>query len=365
MSIRCMIGALCAGALAAGAAGVDRAGAQTAADGRAADRGADYGETGSAPYLGPVIDMHLHAYPANGNGPPGQFMCPGEVAADIRYDPEIPWPQKFTERGFNPACDDPIPSPMTDEGVRDGTIEALKRNNAIGVLSGSREALADWMAAGPGLFMPGPNFGSRPADPSADDLAARFRSGELKVFAEITSQYRGVMADDPELAPYWEMAAALDLPVGIHVGVGPPGAHLLDAPEFRIQNPMHLEPVLRRHPSLRVYMIHAGFPFVDEVKALLYVHPQLYLDTGVLQAALTRKAYYAFLEELVDAGFADRIMFGSDQMNWPGLIDEGIDAINAAPFLSHEQKKAILYDNAARFLRLDQGGGPRGAEGPH
>lgn len=47
-----------------------------------------------------------------------------------------------------------------------------------------------------------------------------------------------------------------------------------------------------------------------------------------------------------------RIMFGSDQMVWPEAIDVSIAAINEAPFLSAEQKRDILYNNAARFLRL-------------
>jgi len=44
---------------------------------------------------------------------------------------------------------------------------------------------------------------------------------------------------------------------------------------------------------------------------------------------------------------------GSDQIIYPGLIELGIRAINDAPFLDAAQKKAILHDNAARFLRLN------------
>ena len=33
-------------------------------------------QTSDAPPL-PIIDMHLHALRANGQGPPGQPMCPG------------------------------------------------------------------------------------------------------------------------------------------------------------------------------------------------------------------------------------------------------------------------------------------------
>jgi predicted TIM-barrel fold metal-dependent hydrolase len=306
-----------------------------------------------ARYTGPIIDMHLHAAAADDNGPPGQIVC-ADFARELRYDPQQPWPVAFTERGFSDQCGpDGIKGAMTDAEVRDETIAALRRHNAIGVLSGTPDALADWMAAGPDLFLPGPSFANRPDDPTPQELGARFASGDLQVFAEITSQYGGIKADDPAMAPYWQMAAAQDIPVGIHIGAGPPGSpHLY--PGFVLQSPRTLESVLKQYPTLRVYAIHAGFPFIDDLLAMLFVFPQLYVDTGVLQIAAPREEYYAFLERIVRAGFVDRIMYGSDQMNWPGLIDEGIEAINAAPFLTLEQKQMILHDNAARFLRMDQ-----------
>ena len=56
----------------------------------------------------------------------------------------------------------------------------------------------------------------------------------------------------------------------------------------------------------------------------------------------------------MQGGFADRIMFGSDQMAWPDLIGDTIEAVETAAFLSPGQKRAIYYDNAARFLRFRQ-----------
>jgi predicted TIM-barrel fold metal-dependent hydrolase len=65
-----------------------------------------------------------------------------------------------------------------------------------------------------------------------------------------------------------------------------------------------------------------------------------------------RAAFYRYLQEIVEAGYGDRVMFGSDQMIWPGIIEPSIEAIEQAPFLTPEQKRDILYNNAARFLRL-------------
>ncbi len=45
-------------------------------------------------------------------------------------------------------------------------------------------------------------------------------------------------------------------------------------------------------------------------------------------------------------------MFGSDQMTWPELLEIGIQTIEEADFLTPKQKRDILYNNAARFLRL-------------
>ena len=65
-----------------------------------------------------------------------------------------------------------------------------------------------------------------------------------------------------------------------------------------------------------------------------------------------RAHFYGQLKRLVDAGFTGRILWGSDQMIWPRAIDVAIDTIDQAPFLNEAQKRDILFNNAARFLRL-------------
>lgn len=63
-------------------------------------------------------------------------------------------------------------------------------------------------------------------------------------------------------------------------------------------------------------------------------------------------AFYRYIQQIVEAGFTNSIMFGSDQMVWPGVIDRSIKVIEDAPLLTQQQKRDILYNNAARFLRL-------------
>ncbi|MBE7522130.1 MAG: amidohydrolase family protein [Burkholderiales bacterium] len=52
------------------------------------------------------------------------------------------------------------------------------------------------------------------------------------------------------------------------------------------------------------------------------------------------------------AGFGKRLLFGSDQMYWPEAIGMAVEAIESAPFLTQDEKRDILYNNAVRFLRI-------------
>jgi predicted TIM-barrel fold metal-dependent hydrolase len=87
--------------------------------------------------------------------------------------------------------------------------------------------------------------------------------------------------------------------------------------------------------------------------ALMWAHPQVYVDVAVIDWALPRKEFHSYLQRLVEAGFGERIMFGSDQTVWPDAIGLAIEGIESAAFLTKQQKRDIFYNNAVRFLRLD------------
>jgi uncharacterized protein YlxW (UPF0749 family) len=136
----------------------------------------------------------------------------------------------------------------------------------------------------------------------------------------------------------------MDVPVGIHIGTGPPGApYLPPFPNYRarLHSPLVLEDALARHPRLRVWVMHAGWPMLDDLLAVLWAHPQVHVDVGAISWILPRKEFHRYLQRIVEAGFEKRVMFGSDQMNWPGVIEPAIQAIESAAFLSEKQKRDI------------------------
>ena len=128
-------------------------------------------------------------------------------------------------------------------------------------------------------------------------LRSLHAEGGIAVFGEVAIQYEGIRADDARFAPYLALAEELDVPVGIHIGTGPPGAPRLFGPfrnyRGRLHSPLSLEDPLVRHPRLRVYAMHAGWPMLDDTLALLFTHPQVYLDVGVINWMLPRAEFIA------------------------------------------------------------------------
>ena len=315
----------------------------------------------AAPAIGqgvgkPIIDMHMHAYELSEFGPEPPKACAGADGMTINgYDPATP----FTFEALG-TCKTMLAAPATDAALLAETIATMKRHNIVaGVLSGDRPIVAKWRAAAPERFLPAAHFFTDENPPPAAyaaDLEKAVRSGELKLFAEITAQYRGLEPDHPSLEPFYAVAERLDVPVGIHMGYGAPGGPYWIYRKYRaaLGNPLLLEDLLVRHPKMRVYIMHAAMPMVDELLMVLNAHPQVYVDISADNWGVPRAEFHAILKRIVAAGYGRRIMFGSDQMMWPKAIDMAVSSITEADFLTAEQKRDILYNNAARFLRLSE-----------
>ena len=118
-------------------------------------------------------------------------------------------------------------------------------------------------------------------------------------------------------------------------------------------DPLLLEGLLAKHPKLRVQVMHAGYPMIENMLTLLQADSHVYVDVAGLIWSYPIKEVNTYIQRLVEAGFEDRVMFGTDQLIWPHLMEYSISVIQNADYLTPEQKRDILYNNAARFLRLD------------
>ncbi len=302
----------------------------------------------------PIIDMHMHAMAVSEFGPEPPEACIAAEGVEMHgVDPGKPF--DFKDQA---TCKRMVRAPASDSALISETLSVMDRHNIVtGMLEGDPPVIKEWIKAAPGRFLIGRHFfidGERPPASHAAALEAAAKRGEIQLFAEIAPQYRGFGPDDPSLEPFYAMAERLDIPVGIHMGYGAPGGPYWIYPRFRaaLNNPLLLEDLLVRHPRMRVYVMHGGMPMVDEMIMVMNAHPQVFLDIAADNWGVPRKEFHFILKRLVDAGYGKRIMFGSDQMVWPDAIPVAIASITEAGFLTEEQKRDILYNNAARFLRV-------------
>lgn len=277
----------------------------------------------------PIIDMHLHA-DRDTRGPDGTPL----------------------RRPCNPSPCQGIPSKaLTADDVLKLTLEAMDRNNIVlGFLSSwPLENVYRWVEAAPGRFIASPSV-QNPSEVDLRVLRKDYEARRLRGMGELANQYAGIEATDPRLEPFFALADEFDVPVLIHHhGTAAPSALF----RISIGHPEQLEDILVRHPKLRLSIEAAGFPFLEETIALMYRYPLVYADLSLWK--YPREAFHRYLRGLIDAGLGKRLMFGSDQMVWPDtIIDDEIEAIKSAAFLTEEQKRDIFYNNAARFLRLSE-----------
>lgn len=299
----------------------------------------------------PIIDMHLHANTL------AQFGGPMTVCTN---DQNIQFPGVDPRQPITPqaasVCDSPLQSALSDEMLLNDSLALLKRFNIYAVTSGSLETVTRWRAADPKRIIPAIEF-EITTERTPADFRQLFLEDKFQVFAEVSPQYDGALATHENLDKYFALAEELDIPVGLHLGMGPPGgAHVMGYNGFKValSSAIQIEDVVLKYPKLRIYVMHYGAPLVEDMIAVLYSHPQVFVDIAASDWSLPRAHFYRHLKMLIDAGFQKRIMFGSDQMIWPETIRIAIETIEEADFLSDQQKRDIFYGNAARFLRLSK-----------
>ena len=279
----------------------------------------------STDYTGPIIDMHIHAYHE------------GNPMLGMTHPPTL---RNETYQGASTA-----------EELKKLTFAKFEEHNIVKALVTDARG---WAEEGRDIVLSG-NY-----HVGIDELRKQHEIGKLDAIAEMSPFYDGIQASDQSQQPYFELAQELNIPIGFHVFPGGPngGFHLM--PEMlggmRVYNanPLQLEDVLIRYPDLRLYIMHGGWPYLDDVKAMMYAHPNLYVDIAVINWILPQEELNTYLQSLINAGFGDRIMYGSDQMVWPEVITVGIESVNNVNFLTLEQKEDIFFDNAAKFLQLTE-----------
>ena len=272
-------------------------------------------------YDGPIIDVHIHAFSSGNN--------------------------MFGMDYTNPLTGKHYAGVKNAEEQKVETFKIFERHNIVKAVVSNGNA---WYDEDPEKVIIGESHYN-----SVAQLKAWHKEGKLHVIGEVAPNYQGLLPTDSSLTKYFDLAEELGVPMAYHMFPGgPPGGAYFAYPKTRAHQgkPLQFEEILFSRPKMKIYIMHAGWPYLEDMKALMYAHPQVYVEIGVIGWVLPQLEFHNFIEGLVRAGFGKRIMFGSDQMVWPNTIVETIDAVNSADFLTLEQKADIFFNNAAEFLNL-------------
>jgi predicted TIM-barrel fold metal-dependent hydrolase len=271
-----------------------------------------------------IIDVHLHAWAAEGMGP--------------IFDPHMP--TTMDEKVF---------------------ADTLAQMDALGIrhalLSGANHLTVEWSRRAPGRFIPAWWPPLCPEDPEAE--AARFleavETQGFRALGENIMQYAGLAVNDARYFPLYRVCAQRRLPVICHTGLNGPDWPRW-APSFRVTlgDPLLLEDVLAAFPDLVIVMCHMSWPFTEQAAYMLYAHSNVYMDVSCVNWILGRAGVHRLLRQVVETVGPDKILFGTDQMGMPAKIPIAVSAIREATFLSEEDKRKILGDNARRLLGLGE-----------
>jgi uncharacterized protein len=143
--------------------------------------------------------------------------------------------------------------------------------------------------------------------------------------------------------PFYAKCVELDIPVQMQVGQS-----LIYTPEQRLRSvgrPITLDAVACDFQELKLVGIHVGIPWTDEMIAMAWKHPNVYIGCDAHSPRYWPPAFVHYINSFGQ----DKVLFGTD---YPVLdfarTREEIEALN----LREEPKRKLLRDNALRIYKL-------------
>jgi predicted TIM-barrel fold metal-dependent hydrolase len=150
--------------------------------------------------------------------------------------------------------------------------------------------------------------------------------------------------DHAKWYPFYAKCVELGVPVQMQVGQS-----LIYTPEQPLKSvgrPIALDAVACDFPELKLVGIHIGIPWTEEMIAMAWKHPNVYIGCD----AHSPKYWPASFVQYVNTYGQDKVIFGTD---FPVLdfarTREEIEALG----LREEPKRKLLRDNALRIYNLN------------
>ena len=157
-----------------------------------------------------------------------------------------------------------------------------------------------------------------------------------------------IYSNDRRYYPLYEKCCELGIFVVIHTSVNFSSVSKLD-----LGRPIYLDDVAMDFPDLPIVASHAGWPWVLEMIAVAWRHPNVFMEISAMRPKYMIREHSGW-GPLINYGntiLQDRIMFAT---SWPLLpFKRSVDEFRTFP-LKESVKEKWLYKNAARLLKIEE-----------
>jgi uncharacterized protein len=152
--------------------------------------------------------------------------------------------------------------------------------------------------------------------------------------------------DDLSYFPIYARCQDLGVPVVIHCSVSFDRNALLDR-----EHPRRLDAIAATFPNLKIVATHGGWPWVNELVAVAWRHPTVYIEISAIRPKhlATPGSGYETLLQFGNTLLKDRVLWGS---GWPAVdVATSLEEVRALP-LKDEVLDMWTGLNAQRLLEL-------------
>jgi predicted TIM-barrel fold metal-dependent hydrolase len=180
------------------------------------------------------------------------------------------------------------------------------------------------------------------------ELERRVRDEGFRALG-VSALVDAIPASDRRFYPLYTKAAELGIPVRIYSSMN----YATDRP-YDLGHPRHLDQVAMDFPELTIIGGLGGWPWVNEMVALVRRHPRLYLDTSAHRARYLGQpgSGWEMLMQFGNTLIQDKVLVGLSA----GLVGQPHETL-IREYLALPLKDAVkekwLYRNAARVFGLE------------
>ncbi len=156
---------------------------------------------------------------------------------------------------------------------------------------------------------------------------------------------QGLYPNDKKLFPLYSYCQQKKIPVAIHSSINFSVHH-----KFDYGQPLYLDAIACEFPHLTIIANHGGWPWVNEMVAVAWKHPNIYIETGGISPkyiSIPGTGWELFIT-YGNSILQDQILFATDSVI---PHERAVKELDMLPFKDIVKEK-FLYLNAMRILNL-------------